>query len=248
MLTRAPLRLRLTLAFALCMATVLSALGGFLYVRLGAELLGGIDLELRSRGGVIVSALSELGPVPIDAGRKLIDPDEAFAQILDPAGAIVEATPAVVATPMVPASVVRSISGPTFLTRQVSGVDDPARLLAVPAGAPGHRVVVVVGATLGDRSDALGRLLLLLAVGGPVALTLSSVAGWAVAGAALRPVEGIRVEAAAISEYEPDRRLPVPDTGDELARLADTLNAMLCLLYTSPSPRDRQKSRMPSSA
>ena len=24
--------------------------------------------------------------------------------------------------------------------------------------------------------------------------------------------------------------------------------AMLCLLYTSPSPRDRQKSRMPSSA
>ena len=25
-------------------------------------------------------------------------------------------------------------------------------------------------------------------------------------------------------------------------------NAMFCLLYTSPSPRDRQKSRMPSSA
>ena len=27
-----------------------------------------------------------------------------------------------------------------------------------------------------------------------------------------------------------------------------TLNAFACLLYTSPSPRDRQKSRMPSSA
>ena len=25
-------------------------------------------------------------------------------------------------------------------------------------------------------------------------------------------------------------------------------NSMICLLYTSPSPRDRQKSRMPSSA
>ena len=25
-------------------------------------------------------------------------------------------------------------------------------------------------------------------------------------------------------------------------------NALVCLLYTSPSPRDRQKSRMPSSA
>ena len=30
--------------------------------------------------------------------------------------------------------------------------------------------------------------------------------------------------------------------------LAKTLIARLCLLYTSPSPRDRQKSRMPSSA
>ena len=29
---------------------------------------------------------------------------------------------------------------------------------------------------------------------------------------------------------------------------ADALKAKVCLLYTSPSPRDRQKSRMPSSA
>ena len=28
----------------------------------------------------------------------------------------------------------------------------------------------------------------------------------------------------------------------------ETLQANFCLLYTSPSPRDRQKSRMPSSA
>ena len=31
----------------------------------------------------------------------------------------------------------------------------------------------------------------------------------------------------AISASEPDRRLDVPDTGDELARLASTLNSML---------------------
>ena len=30
--------------------------------------------------------------------------------------------------------------------------------------------------------------------------------------------------------------------------VAETLNGRFCLLYTSPSPRDRQKSRMPSSA
>ena len=30
--------------------------------------------------------------------------------------------------------------------------------------------------------------------------------------------------------------------------LAHAAEALACLLYTSPSPRDRQKSRMPSSA
>ena len=37
--------------------------------------------------------------------------------------------------------------------------------------------------------------------------------------------------------------------GDELARMGIQFDdAHTCLLYTSPSPRDRQKSRMPSSA
>ena len=42
------------------------------------------------------------------------------------------------------------------------------------------------------------------------------------------------------------------DTTDELLDLAAEVTATVtpsrCLLYTSPSPRDRQKSRMPSSA
>ena len=39
-----------------------------------------------------------------------------------------------------------------------------------------------------------------------------------------------------------DQALPIQDRIDEINKLYD------CLLYTSPSPRDRQKSRMPSSA
>ena len=37
---------------------------------------------------------------------------------------------------------------------------------------------------------------------------------------------------------------------DEEAEVGSTVatQAIICLLYTSPSPRDRQKSRMPSSA
>ena len=35
---------------------------------------------------------------------------------------------------------------------------------------------------------------------------------------------------------------------DTMLMLVEQQNAKGCLLYTSPSPRDRQKSRMPSSA
>jgi signal transduction histidine kinase len=48
-----------------------------------------------------------------------------------------------------------------------------------------------------------------------------------VAGAALRPVERIRQDAAQLSAADPAGRLTVPATGDELARLAETLNDLL---------------------
>ena len=40
--------------------------------------------------------------------------------------------------------------------------------------------------------------------------------------------------------------VPVEHTTSNALKMKNLLN--ICLLYTSPSPRDRQKSRMPSSA
>ena len=57
--------------------------------------------------------------------------------------------------------------------------------------------------------------------------------------AAREPVSLVTVESRELEE-----RLPL--TGTLTAKRAALLST--CLLYTSPSPRDRQKSRMPSSA
>ena len=45
-----------------------------------------------------------------------------------------------------------------------------------------------------------------------------------------------------------DNRLIYFSLSDTQSYVANGSNANSCLLYTSPSPRDRQKSRMPSSA
>lgn len=101
------------------------------------------------------------------------------------------------------------------------------RLLAVPTTIDQKPGVVVVGATLGDRQDALHVLMIGLFIGGPVALVITSTLAWAIAGRGLRPVETMRGEAAAISSSDPNRRLAVPATKDELSRLAETLNGLL---------------------
>ena len=216
-----PVRLRLTLAFAAGMVVVLAGLGAFLYLRLGEELLDSIDLGLRSRAQVVQAGIDD--DALADHLTGLSEPDEAFAQVLDASGSILDSSPEVADVPLVDAADL-PVGEPTFWSREVAGLEEPARVLVVPAGRDRF---VVVGSTLSDREEALEELLTLFAVGGPAALVLTSIAGWVLAGAALRPVDRMREEAAAISASEPERRLPMPPGGDELARLASTLNAML---------------------
>jgi signal transduction histidine kinase len=80
---------------------------------------------------------------------------------------------------------------------------------------------------IGDRDELLASLLVLMLIVGPIALLLAAFAGYRLAGAALRPVESMRREAAAISAETSGRRLPVPEAHDEVRRLGETLNAML---------------------
>jgi signal transduction histidine kinase len=62
---------------------------------------------------------------------------------------------------------------------------------------------------------------------------------WHLVGRALRPVEAIRSEVAAIGGPTIHRRVPTPETDDEIGRLAHTMNAMLDRLEAA-STRQRQ--------
>ncbi len=230
---RLPIKLRLTLVFGIAMAVVLAGLGWLGYLRVESDLLASVDAGLRSRAQVIANSLGHTtNSAAVLAEGRLIDADEAFAQILASSGEIVETTSAVANAPLLSAGEIKGIVEPFFVSRQndeigrYESLDDPFRLFAVPVSTP-TRGIVVVGATLSDVNAALQRLLEVMLTIGPFAIVLTAAAGWLLAGATLRPVEHMRREAAAISAFEPGRRLPVPNSGDELARLATTLNSML---------------------
>jgi signal transduction histidine kinase len=224
---RMPLRLRLTLVFGIGMAAVLVGIGAYVYSRVGADLLASVDAGLRSRAQVVANAIVEEATPSLGEGG-LIDPDEAIAQVLDENGAIVAASSAVSEAPLLTQEQVHAIAEPVFGTRMIVAADedDPFRVLAVAVDAPARRIVVV-GATLSDTTEALQQLMNAFLTVGPFVFVVVIWAGWLLAGAALAPVERMRQQAASVSASEPERRLTVPQTGDEVARLATTLNVML---------------------
>jgi len=231
---RVPIRIRLAAAFAVAMAIVLAATGVFLYARLGSDLAGALDQDLRLRAQDLSALVRDRGSLAADAGR-VVEPGESFAQLLGPEGTVVDATPALGTSPLLTASEIRAaLRRPAFFDRpSVPGLDESARLLAMPVERGGGRFLLVVGATRENRAEALRSLRRDLLIAGPIALLLATGLGYVLAGLGLRAVEAMRRRAAEISADRPGERLPVPPTGDELERLGGTLNEMLARLESA---------------
>jgi heavy metal sensor kinase len=221
--TRIPIRLRLTLAFAVAMALVLSAVGTFLVLRLGASLQEQLEDQLDARAQTLSAVASQddelVSALQTGGGE---EPAQAFAAD----GTLLASSPVAASKPLVTrAEMERARAGGFFVTREsVEALDgEPARILLEPAGS----LVIVVSASLEDREEAVEGLQTQLFIIGPLALLAASLAGYLLAGAALRPVEAMRRRADEISAEELGRRLPLPAARDEIRRLGETLNAML---------------------
>jgi two-component system OmpR family sensor kinase len=229
-LARVGLRLRMTLVFAGAMALLLAALGTFVYLRFEGSLDRSLNQALRSRAEDVRALVMQADSGLRQAGQSsLATPGERFAQILGPGGRVLDGTPGLPRRALLSRQqVARSQSGPMLLARTtITGPAGASRLLATPVQAQGARLTVVVGTSLRERDRALAELRTVLLLGGPVALLLASLLGYAVAALALRSVESMRRRALHISLGKSGQRLPVPAANDELARLARTLNEML---------------------
>jgi signal transduction histidine kinase len=115
-------------------------------------------------------------------------------------------------------------------TRFSASLSEADASKSAPVSASEGRLVRATGLSHTQRQQALERLSQLLFIGGPVTLVLTCLAGYALTGRALGPVEKMRRRAARISGDGRGNRLPVPEADDELRRLGTTLNEMLARL------------------
>ncbi|MFH8794672.1 sensor histidine kinase [Streptomyces sp. NPDC017941] len=95
-------------------------------------------------------------------------------------------------------------------------------------------LTVHAGATLATEQNAVRTALTAMLIGFPLLLAVIAAVTWLVTRRALRPVDAIRAEMAVITASEDlGRRVPEPDTHDEIARLARTTNETLAALEAS---------------
>jgi two-component system, OmpR family, sensor kinase len=225
---RVPIRVRLALVFGLAMAVVLAGAGLFVYERVASDLADSLDQQLRGRAQDLSALVGRGGSLAATDGA-LVERGESFAELLAADGRVVDATPPLGRRVLLtPAELARARAGAVFTNRPaVPGLDEPARLLALPLARSGRSSVLVVGATRENRAETLSSLRDAFLIGGPIALLLAILGGYWLAGAALRPIEAMRRRAGEITSSSIDERLPVPAARDEVARLGETLNEML---------------------
>ena len=216
-----PLRLRLALVSAGLVVAIVAALGGLVYLQIEGELTASVDDGLQERAADLIADPPTGPDVPIAAS----DIGDVFAAILAPSGEIASSS---AGFPTELDTVRARSSGiePHRWEQTIPSDEEPmaVRLYAAPVGDGG---IVVTGVAFDDQRATLDSLRFDLGLALPAAAVLALLVGWYVGGAALRPVDRMRVEAEAISASGPERRLPVPGTRDELAALGESLNRML---------------------
>ncbi|MEU8987037.1 ATP-binding protein [Streptomyces sp. NPDC048558] len=127
------------------------------------------------------------------------------------------------------------VSALTDGSATIDGDTADYRFAAVPVETDGRGTLTVhAGGSLEAEQSAVDSALTVMLIGFPLLLGVVAAVTWLVTRRALRPVEGIRREMAAITASEDlARRVPEPDTHDEVARLARTTNETLAALETS---------------
>ena len=217
---RTSLRFRITTLATAALAMVLTVGGVALVVAHRSTFTSTIDATLTQRADDIV-ALSETSGSP---PRELAGTEtEGFAQWIDEAGVVVASTPNLFGTPPLPLALDASRQERIQNVDGLEVDDDIFRVLTrrIDGG------LLHVGTTYDVVVESSGALMSTLALTIPILVTVLALVIWWVVGRTLRPVEEIRAEVSEIGWTELHRRVPEPESDDEIARLAGTMNEML---------------------
>lgn len=180
-----------------------------------------------------VAALVRTGPLPgLSARLASTTKESQIIQVVDAQGRVAaSSTSRASITPLTTAKAPDGQVEPVRAGRvPLLDDDEPYQLVVGGVTAHGQTYQVVVAASIRPQQQSVSTVLSLLLFSFPVLLLLVGLSTWWLVGRALAPVERIRAQVSHIGGTRVDKRIPVPRTEDEIARLAETMNEMLARL------------------
>lgn len=226
------IRFRITAIAAAVVAVVLVLAGISLVTVQRALLTDSLDEALTQRADDIVALLAG-GDLPEEFSQGA---REGFAQLVGEDGTVLVSTPNLRGFPALDITTNPS----EMVTMQtVEGLevdDDRFRVLSRTLEGIG---ILHVGTTYDVVGESAGTLTTALVVTIPIVMVALGALVWWLVGRTLQPVEDIRSEVAEIGSTDLHRRVPDTGTGDEIDRLAGTMNRMLARLEESITRQQR---------
>lgn len=215
---RRSVRFRLSALAAVITACLVLVVGVVTVSLLRDQLTENLDESLSQRANTIERAISRVVPTTMTTE------EDALVQLVGADGRVLMSS--------------ANLSGrapiadqdPGFRTAGVAGRPETFRLLTRHLVAGERSRFLIVGVNFDDVTDPVGVLTRLLAIVAPLLVAGFAAVAWWLTGRALRPVESMRAEMAEISGSYPGRRVPESGTGDEIDRLAQTMNRTLVRL------------------
>jgi two-component system, OmpR family, sensor kinase len=247
------IRRRLTLWYTVALGVTMAAFGTLLYLERRQSSLRELDRRLGLEADLanrwLTGSYNVLGRIVTTAGgRPALDPGiSAYLEAVRDYLIVADTSGQVLAlsevTRQLSADALQQLTAPLDSVRlpKHGGTVDlgapvgPARFLAVRLESAGPEIRGLLVATpLSQAAFGPSELLRSMLLIAPLMLLGAVLVGYWLAGTSLRPVQGIMDEVEAITDGRSlHRRLPVPLSTDEMARLTITVNGMLARLEQS---------------
>jgi heavy metal sensor kinase len=231
------IRVRLTAWYFVILTVALSAFGAGMFLVMWESIHTAVDDDLAARFNGVQRFVQRVFP-----GRTLEDIRYEFREHsgMKPGGDLLQISDAQgnwtfqsgsIRPYNIPVSSPRNAKRPELKTIDVAG--SPLRILTAKVDVDGQQYTLQLATALGGYYGVLRRFGWLILWSVPAVLILATASGYWMSRRALAPVDQITNTARSISAHNLSQRLVVPETGDELQRLSETLNDMMARLDTA---------------
>ncbi|MBS0207063.1 MAG: heavy metal sensor histidine kinase [Planctomycetes bacterium] len=236
MIRRVNIRWRLTLWFAAAMTVLLVGRSFWIYFMMERRLATIADVELNAKFDALNDVLEQAGsPEELQGALARFADNQRDLQIeiVSSDRRVLFRTPEPApATTLRPSRAQMSNASRRYETR-ISGEGDQFRRMTCDISSSSGTMTVGISRSMQAEQTEVWDFAMTLLTTLPLGVLAAFGVGYVVSSRALTPVDKMIFTANDITANRLDQRIDVPDTGDELARLAQTLNRMIDRLNKS---------------